>query len=546
MGAIDARTLPPAGGIPVRRARVRASGRRALVAAWVAFAGLAGLAGLAGPATPAAFAETPDDTARRMDDRLFFVQSLGRGWEPFLADVARTAEELPPEHRPPVLRVRDRAAETYADLRLREGTEASESRAYDLLDLLTRDAVDVARRPGFGERCSGIDVARATRFEAAGREDDALAAAHRAVERTPGYEPAFEFIARLTVKQAAKAEALDDWFGALEILEKGLRELPASSAARTTIDDRRTNVLTTTGAVAVDWLGDPQTLLRVQGGRSDFRAATLEFRPAAGQKAPPAQSVARPIRVRNGRYDVVARGDRGGEQRAGSVEVDSQGTRVVLLPVLPDGMVLVPAAGSLDAFLIDRTEVSNGDFRRFLGRSGGSDDLSAAAGVSFRDAQAYAKAAGKELPSYDQWKTAAFGAPGAASPRYPWGDQEGQPGVHFQGGLQAAGPVDACPAGASRFGVLNMAGNVWEWLADGWVIGGGFRRSSLEATMRMSDESEWTARFVHDRAPSEDVYQALPDDQRGRYFTYRARDESTMAQIGLRCVVPLGKPRRQP
>src|SRR5204862_161247 len=79
-------------------------------------------------------------------------------------------------------------------------------------------------------------------------------------------------------------------------------------------------------------------------------------------------------------------------------------------------------------------------------------------------AAAAAKAAGKKLPTLAQWTHAAFGAPNAKSPRYPWGDRDGEPGVQFVGGVDDAQDVESCPAGASKFGCLNMAGNVWEWI----------------------------------------------------------------------------------
>ncbi len=165
---------------------------------------------------------------------------------------------------------------------------------------------------------------------------------------------------------------------------------------------------------------------------------------------------------------------------------------------------------SLPPFYIDRTEVTVGMYRRFLedvgsgawdhsrcspeeleqfGKEGkdhtprhwGNPDFLAVAPdedspvvfVDWFDASAYAAWAGRRLPTEAEWELAARGTDGRA---WPWGDQP--PGEHetrranygqldgFQ--TEKAGSL---PEGASPFGVLDMAGNVWEWCADVYDYG---------------------------------------------------------------------------
>ncbi len=86
-------------------------------------------------------------------------------------------------------------------------------------------------------------------------------------------------------------------------------------------------------------------------------------------------------------------------------------------------------------------------------------------GVSWEDAQAYAAWAGKRLPTAAEWRRAAGIQDGR---RYPWGD-EFTPGCcnTREAGQGATTPVTKySPQADSPYGVADMAGNVWEWLAD--------------------------------------------------------------------------------
>jgi formylglycine-generating enzyme required for sulfatase activity len=101
--------------------------------------------------------------------------------------------------------------------------------------------------------------------------------------------------------------------------------------------------------------------------------------------------------------------------------------------------------------------------------------------VSHEDAQAYARWAGRTLPSEAQWEFAARG--GRDGDPFVWGaepDSDDAPQANYwrgvfpvlnQGskGYKGTSPVGCFPA--NRFGLYDMAGNVWQWTRDSWATG---------------------------------------------------------------------------
>jgi len=84
--------------------------------------------------------------------------------------------------------------------------------------------------------------------------------------------------------------------------------------------------------------------------------------------------------------------------------------------------------------------------------------------VSHAEASAYARWAGKKLPTEVQWHRAAYGTASGAEREYPWGHQSPDlPFGNFDFHRWDPTPVGSFPAGASAWGALDMLGNGWEW-----------------------------------------------------------------------------------
>jgi formylglycine-generating enzyme required for sulfatase activity len=151
----------------------------------------------------------------------------------------------------------------------------------------------------------------------------------------------------------------------------------------------------------------------------------------------------------------------------------------------------------LDAYYIDKYEVTNAQFAQFLSAGNSShynssmritqsgSAYTAQSGyenhpvvyVDWNVAKAYCKWVGKRLPTEAEWEKAARGTDGRT---YPWG--EGIDGTRanycdvncayswkdssVNDGYAETAPVGSYPAGVSPYGAYDMAGNVWEWVTD--------------------------------------------------------------------------------
>jgi serine/threonine protein kinase len=164
-------------------------------------------------------------------------------------------------------------------------------------------------------------------------------------------------------------------------------------------------------------------------------------------------------------------------------------------------MVYIPAG----KIWMDKYEVSNRQFRRFLKerqiaapvRKASKfihDEDEYPAVVHYRDAEAYCKHYGFRLPSIDEWEYAA----GKGTAAYPWGeDPPGKDGTwraNFdtltmdgeKDGFDGTAPVNSFKDFPSSFGLLNMAGNVWEWVQNGILKGGSFFSKAEDLSVKKS------------------------------------------------------------
>ncbi len=133
----------------------------------------------------------------------------------------------------------------------------------------------------------------------------------------------------------------------------------------------------------------------------------------------------------------------------------------------------------LNAFYIDVHEVTVGEYKRFVEATGhrplpvsvmrtSPTDQHPVTQVSWHDAMAYAKWAGKRLPTEAEWEKAARG--GLIAQHYPWGDtidiskanynKNTKSGTHNE----RTTPVGTYPA--NGYGLRDMSGNVAEWCLD--------------------------------------------------------------------------------
>jgi formylglycine-generating enzyme len=206
----------------------------------------------------------------------------------------------------------------------------------------------------------------------------------------------------------------------------------------------------------------------------------------------------------------------------------------------------------VSSFGLDRTEVSQREWRHCV-HAGAcppprlseadprvSDPRHPVAGVTWDEAGAYCRWRRGRLPTEAEWERAARGS---SARQFPWGDaynerlaNHGRAGDRPDGvdGYRHAAPVDGFVDGASPYGVLQMAGNVWEWTADHYqpdAYGKDVRvdpRGPPEGVGRVVRGGSW-------RSP--------PHMMRAAHRDHRL-PEQAWADVGVRCAYDAPPPAR--
>ena len=166
----------------------------------------------------------------------------------------------------------------------------------------------------------------------------------------------------------------------------------------------------------------------------------------------------------------------------GTDKIDKENTHRKIGAVKPLYLDQHPARKVfLDSYYIDKYEVTNYEYKKFLDSSGydelpghwdngtyslGTEDHPVTH-VTWREALTYALWADKTLPSEAQWEKAARGMDGRL---FPWGNnyEKGQSNIDIDGS-RALVKVGSYPEDVSPYQVYDMAGNVMEWTID-WYL----------------------------------------------------------------------------
>ena len=209
----------------------------------------------------------------------------------------------------------------------------------------------------------------------------------------------------------------------------------------------------------------------------------------------------------------------------------------------------------LNAFYMDVYEVTNAQYKKFMDATGykaprfwNDSELNApnhpVVGVSWDDAVAYCKWAGKRLPTEAEWEKAARG--GLVGKKYPWGDTITHNDANYDGTGEKDVWTYTSPVGSfapNGYGLYDMTGNVWEWCADWYNINyyaispktnpkgpssGDMRVSRGGSYFNYSDSDDFIKKYLEDHFVRVTF----------RFFSFPTVD---VGNIGFRCAMDVPK-----
>jgi formylglycine-generating enzyme required for sulfatase activity len=193
----------------------------------------------------------------------------------------------------------------------------------------------------------------------------------------------------------------------------------------------------------------------------------------------------------------------------------------------------------VEPFFIDIYELTNEEYEKFVKATNhkppatwknGSFPVGGArqpvTGVTWYDANDFAKWAGKRLPTEPEWEFAARGADGR---RYPWGNDWQQGSANANGVEQSTADVGAYK-GTSPFGAYDMIGNAWEWTASNFRAYPGGRLPAKQPSGKL-------------KAIRGGSYESTKEFGTTTYRVgWPAVYASAASQTGFRCAKDVGKP----
>jgi len=148
--------------------------------------------------------------------------------------------------------------------------------------------------------------------------------------------------------------------------------------------------------------------------------------------------------------------------------------------------------------------------------------------VNWYQADAYCRSVGKRLPTEAEWEYAARG--GSRQLDFPWGPEppDGRACWKRDSGMLGTCPVGSFAPGA--YGLLDMAGNVWEWVHD-WhapytTLAEDNPRGPMAGTTRVFRGGSWLDSYSRDFG-----YRILSGSMR-----FDAPPSERLANLGFRCV----------